>query len=59
MSKLAPLVLLLTVALVGVVLRGQQTPAQTLAALKPAPGLELKLWAAEPMLTNPIAFTVT
>ena len=44
--------------LAGVAVRGQQSPQQTLGALKPAPGLELKLWAAEPMVTNPTDITV-
>lgn len=26
--------------------------------IKPAPGLEVKLWAAEPMLANPVAFNI-
>src|SRR4029453_4778937 len=44
--------------LVGAGVKGQQSPQQTLGALKPAPGLEVKLWAAEPMLTNPTDITV-
>jgi quinoprotein glucose dehydrogenase len=30
--------------------------AQALKRMKVAPGLEMKLWAAEPMLANPVAF---
>ncbi len=53
------LVYLVPIALLaGVAVRGQQSPQQTLGALKPASGLELKLWAAEPMLTNPTDITV-
>lgn len=39
--------------IVGVVVHGQQKPEEAAAALKPAPGLEVKLWASEPMLSNP------
>src|SRR5690349_16105633 len=35
------------------VLRAQQTAPQTVKGLTAAPGLEVKLWAAEPMLLNP------
>jgi putative membrane-bound dehydrogenase-like protein len=44
--------------LVGVVVHGQQKPEQTAASLKPGPGLEVKLWAAEPMLSNPTDMAV-
>src|SRR6185295_15010234 len=50
--------LLGAVALVGTVLQGQQDPQQSVAAFKVAPGLELKLWAAEPMVLNPTDLTV-
>lgn len=50
--------LLGAVALVGTVLQGQQDPRQSVAAFKVAPGLELKLWAAEPMVLNPTDLTV-
>ena len=50
--------LLGAVALVGTVLQGQQDPRQSVAAFKAAPGLELKLWAAEPMVSNPTDLTV-
>src|SRR5579871_3183924 len=43
----------LGVLLLAVAVHAQQAPEQTAAGLKPAPGLELKLWAAEPMLSNP------
>ncbi len=42
----------------GVAVRGQQSAQETVGALKPAPGLELKLWASEPLLTNPTNITV-
>src|SRR5712692_8595350 len=58
MKKLAPFVLLPIVVLIGVVVQGQQSPQQTVAGLKPAPGLEVKLWASEPMMTNPTDLTV-
>ncbi len=58
MKRVAPFFLLLVVFAVGAVLRGQQTPDQTLAQLKPAPGLEVKLFASEPMVTNPTDMTV-
>ena len=50
--------LLGAVALVGTVLQGQQDPRQSVAGFKVAPGLELKLWAAEPMVLNPTDLTV-
>lgn len=50
--------ILLATVLVGVILRGQQPPERSLAALKAAPGLEVKLWAAEPMVSNPTDITV-
>jgi putative membrane-bound dehydrogenase-like protein len=53
---LLPIVVL--AGLAGVVGRAQQRPEQTLAALQPAPGLELKLWAAEPQLSNPTDIAV-
>jgi putative heme-binding domain-containing protein len=56
MKRLVSFVLIALVA--GVAVRGQHSAQETLGALKPAPGLELKLWAAEPMLTNPTDITV-
>jgi putative membrane-bound dehydrogenase-like protein len=44
--------------LLAAALHGQQPPQQSVAAFKTAPGLEVKLWAAEPMLTNPTDLTV-
>jgi putative membrane-bound dehydrogenase-like protein len=62
MKRLAPFLLLPIAVLAGVVVRaggeGQQSPEKTLAALEPAPGLELKLWASEPMLSNPTNIAV-
>ena len=58
MKRVVPFFLFFVVFAVGAVLRGQQTPDQTLAQLKPAPGLEVKLWASEPMVTNPTDMTV-
>src|ERR1044072_2185262 len=43
---------------IGVIIHAQQPPERTLAAIKTAPGLEVKLWAAEPMLSNPTDLTV-
>jgi putative membrane-bound dehydrogenase-like protein len=37
----------------GVLLLAQVTPQQAIHHFKAAPGLEVKLWAAEPMLENP------
>src|SRR6476469_8948491 len=34
------------------------TPAESLKRMKVADGFEIKLFAAEPMVTNPIAFTI-
>jgi putative membrane-bound dehydrogenase-like protein len=58
MKRFAPFVLLLLVTLVGIVVHGQQSAEKTLAALKLAPGLELKLWAFEPMVSNPTDLAV-
>jgi putative membrane-bound dehydrogenase-like protein len=44
--------------LLGAALQGQQAPQQSVAAFKAAPGLEVKLWASEPMLLNPTDLTV-
>ena len=45
---------LLTAAAPG----AQQSPDRTRAMLKPAPGLEVTLWASEPMLAKPTNLTV-
>src|SRR5215212_6277903 len=45
--------ILLTAALAGRCLLSQQTALQTVKGLTAAPGLEIKLWAAEPDLLNP------
>jgi len=37
----------------GILLLAQETPQQTVHHFKTAPDLEVKLWAAEPMLENP------
>jgi len=37
----------------GVLLLAQKTPQQTIHHFKAARGLEVKLWAAEPMFENP------
>src|SRR3954466_12121113 len=58
MKRFVPFCFLLLASFVGVVVQGQQAPEQTLAGLKPAPGLEVKLWAAEPMVSNPTDLTV-
>src|SRR4051794_11553366 len=41
-----------------VVVHGQQRPEQSLAALKAAPGLDVKLWSSEPDVSNPTNLTV-
>ena len=59
MTRLVRFGLILPIAIaVGVAVRGQQPPEKSLAAIKTAPGLEVKLWAAEPMLSNPTDITV-
>jgi putative membrane-bound dehydrogenase-like protein len=59
MTRVVRFGLVLPVAVVvGVVVRGQQPPEKSLAAIKTAPGLEVTLWAAEPMLSNPTDITV-
>ena len=52
MMRLVCVVVVPIVVLLGVMVQGQQPPEQTLASLKPAAGLELKLWASEPMVAN-------
>ncbi|MCC7009574.1 MAG: c-type cytochrome [Acidobacteria bacterium] len=42
----------------GAVLSGQKSPEATAAGLKPAPGLEATLFAAEPMVMNPTNLAV-
>ncbi len=42
----------------GVLLLAQVTPQQAIHHFKAAPGLEVKLWAAEPMLENPTNFDI-
>ena len=58
MRRVALFSLLLGVFVVGAVVWGQESPQQTLAGLKPAPGLEATLFASEPMITNPTDLTV-
>ena len=59
MTRLVRFGLILPIAIaVGVAVRGQQPPEKSLAAIKTAPGLEVTLWAAEPMLSNPTDLTV-
>ena len=58
MKKVLPLILLFGVFVIGAVVRGQQSPDQTMAALKPATGLQATLFAAEPMVMNPTDLTV-
>src|ERR1051326_3283104 len=45
-------------AVAPVWLSGQQTPEQTLRGLKAAPGMEITLFAAEPLFSNPTNITV-
>jgi putative membrane-bound dehydrogenase-like protein len=58
MKRLVPSMLVPLVIVLGVGVGAQQSAQQSLAAYKAAPGLELKLWAAEPMLANPTNITV-
>ena len=58
MKRLLHSVLLFLVALTGAAIHGQQSPDQTLRSLRAAPGLEVKLWAAEPMVSKPTNLTV-
>ena len=59
MTRLVRFGLIIPIAIaIGGVIRGQQSPERSLAAMKAAPGLEVKLWAAEPMLSNPTDLTV-
>jgi len=59
MMRFARFGLVLPVAVtVGAIVAAQQPAEKSLAAMKTAPGLEVKLWAAEPMLSNPTDLTV-
>jgi putative membrane-bound dehydrogenase-like protein len=59
MTRFVRFGLILPIAIaVGIAVRAQQPPEKSLAAIKTAPGLEVKLWAAEPMLSNPTDITV-
>ena len=59
MKRLIRFVLILPLTIfVGVLVAAQQPAEKSLAAMKTAPGLEVKLWAAEPMLANPTDLTV-
>jgi putative membrane-bound dehydrogenase-like protein len=53
-SRSVALFIVLLASAVG----AQQSPDQSLARLKPAAGLEVKLWASEPMLTNPTSMAI-
>jgi putative membrane-bound dehydrogenase-like protein len=46
------------VLLFAVAVSGQQSPTETVAGLKPAPGLAVSLFAAEPDVLNPTDLTV-
>ena len=46
------------VLLLAVAVSGQQGPTETLSGLKPAPGLAVTLFAAEPDVQNPTDLTV-
>ena len=50
--------ILSVIVTIGVMVRAQQPAEKSLATMKTAPGLEVKLWAAEPMLANPTDLTV-
>ena len=59
MKQLVRFGLVLPVAVtVGAIVGAQQPAEKSLAAMKTASGLEVKLWAAEPMLSNPTDLTV-
>src|SRR3954447_26796895 len=58
MKRLVPLCCVSILVVLGSSVQGQQSSEQTLASLKVAPGLELKLWASEPMVMNPTDLTV-
>jgi putative membrane-bound dehydrogenase-like protein len=58
MRRVTLLLLLFSVFAIGALVRGQESPEQTAARLKPAPGLEATLFASEPMITNPTNITV-
>jgi len=47
------LALCLTAWIIPATVQGQVSPVESARRLKPAPGLEATLWAAEPMLVNP------
>jgi putative membrane-bound dehydrogenase-like protein len=55
---MARVVLIVILALSGAAATEQQSPEQSIKSLKAAPGLEVKLWAAEPMLSKPTNLTV-
>src|SRR5262249_21517476 len=46
------------VALAGSVLEGQKTARETAAALRPARGLQVRLWASEPAVSKPTNIAV-
>lgn len=58
MKRVVPYLVLFLAVGVGAGLRGQQTADKTLGAIRVAPGLEVKLFAAEPMITNPTDMTI-
>lgn len=45
-------------SLLAGVLAAQQTPEKSLADLQAGPGLDVRLWASEPMVTNPTNLTI-
>ena len=55
-SLLVPVACL--VLLSGVTVRAQMTPDEELKALQAADGVEVALFASEPMITNPAAIDV-
>jgi putative membrane-bound dehydrogenase-like protein len=58
MRRVVPFLLLFGVFAVSAGVRGQQTPQQTQAGLKPAAGLAATTFATEPMVVNPTDLTV-
>ncbi|QDS94392.1 hypothetical protein FF011L_31710 [Roseimaritima multifibrata] len=52
------LAIALAVALPGVPSHAQQTPTESLTSLRPADGMEVSLWASEPMVNNPTSMDI-
>ena len=57
-SHTVPLAIVLVVAAGLATADAQVTPAESLKSLSPADGLEVSLWASEPMVNNPTAMDI-